>query len=115
MLSQTRSLLADGRAVVVDGTYITKDRRAPMLEAIRSAGAPLLVIECFAPDEVVKARQEQRASEAWTASEGRYEIYEQQKREVEPADEVSEGERLSMDTTQGLEAQLEAITRKLGL
>ena len=115
MLSQTRALLAAGRPLVVDGTYITRDRRAPMIETIRDAGVPLLVIECFAPDEVVKSRQEQRASEAWTASEGRYEIYERQKGEVEPADEVSAGERLPMDTTQTLEAQLEAVTRKLGL
>jgi hypothetical protein len=115
MLLQAARLLQAGRAIVVDGTYITKDRRAPMLEAIRAAGAPLLVIECAAPDEVVRGRQAQRANEAWTASEGRYEVYEQQKREVEPAGEVAPSERLTMDTTRDIGDQLETVAAKLGL
>ena len=115
MLSRAEGLLAAGRPVVIDGTYITKDRRAPMLATIRSAGAPLLIVECAAPDDVVRGRQEQRAGEAWTASEGRYEIYEQQKREVEPADEVPAAERLAMDTSRDMGDQLEAVTTKPGL
>ncbi len=114
-IAQAKSLLSQGRPFVVDGTYITKERRAPMIEAIRAAGVPLLVVECSAPDDVVRQRQEQRAGEAWTASEGRYEIYEQQKHEVEPADEVSMGERLAIDTTMALESQLEAVGAKLGV
>jgi predicted kinase len=115
MLRRAEALLSAGRPVVIDGTYITKDRRAPMLEVIRSAGVPLLVIECAAPDEVVQGRQEQRASEAWNTSEGRYEIYERQKSEVEPANEVSAGERLAMDTTRAIGEQLEVVEAKLGL
>ena len=115
MLTQAESLLAEGRPLVIDGTYITKDRRAPMLDIIRQAGVPLLIIECSAPDATVRRRQHQRASEAWTASEGRYEIYEQQKREVEPADEVAPEERLAMDTTQAIRDQLEAVKANVGL
>ena len=115
MLRQAESLLTQGRPIVIDGTYITKDRRAPMLAMIRAAKAPLLIIECSAPDVVVRRRQEQRASEAWTASEGRYEIYEQQKREVEPADEVAEAERFTVDTTRDIGAQLGAVTADLSL
>ena len=115
MLSQAQTLLREGRSMVMDGTYITKDRRAPLLAVVREANVPLLVIECSAPDEVVEVRQAQRAGEAWTASEGRFDIYQQQKAEVEPADEVDSSERLSMDTTVPLEAQLEAVTAKLGV
>ena len=114
MIRQAESLMAASRPVVIDGTYITKERRAPMLAAIRAARAPLLVIECSAPDDVVRQRQEQRSSEGWTASEGRYEIYEQQKREVEPADEVPAGERMALETTGELEGLLEAVKLKLG-
>jgi aminoglycoside phosphotransferase family enzyme/predicted kinase len=115
MLSQAGAFLAQGRPVVLDGTYITKVRRAPVVATVRAAKAPLLVIECSAPDAVVRHRQEQRQAESWTASEGRYDVYQQQKRETEPADEVSERERLALDTTQELGSMLTLITDKLGM
>jgi hypothetical protein len=104
--------LADGRSVVVDGTYVEKAQRAPLL---RLAGrARLLLIECRADDAVVRQRQEQRRLEAWTTSEGRYEVYEAQKQRYEAPDEVPVTRRLVVDTTQPLVQQIDAVAAKLG-
>jgi hypothetical protein len=103
--------LADGRSVVVDGTYVEKAQRAPLL---RLAGRRrLLLIECRADDAVVRQRQEQRRHEAWTTSEGRYEVYLAQKQRYEPPDEVPATRRLAVDTTQPLARQIEAVEAKL--
>jgi hypothetical protein len=115
VIARAESLLSQGRPLIIDGTYITRDRRAPVIAAVRAAGVPLLVIECSAPDAVVRTRQDQRRGEPWTASEGRYEIYERQKRELQPADELPEAERLSMDTTLEIGVQLARALGKLGL
>jgi uncharacterized protein len=115
MIAQTETLLTQGRPLVLDGTYLTKDRRAPVIAAVRNAGVRLLVVECSAPDEVVRDRQEQRREEQWTVSEGRYEVYEQQKREAELVDEVPDAERLTVDTTRPTGEQLALVTGRLEL
>jgi aminoglycoside phosphotransferase family enzyme/predicted kinase len=110
---QAERYLAQGRSVVVDGTYIERRQRAPLL---RLAGRQrLLLIECRTDDAVVRKRQQQRRKEAWTTSEGRYEVYEAQKQRLEPPDELSESKRMVVDTNQPLATQIEAVLKKLKL
>jgi predicted kinase len=110
--SQAGQYLAQGRSVVVDGTYIEKTQRAPLL---RLAGRRrLLLIECRADDAVVKERQERRRNESWTTSEGRYEVYEAQKQRLEPPNALPASKRLVVDTTRPLAGQIEAVLKKLG-
>ena len=111
--SQARDFLADGRPVLIDGTYIERRQRAPVVEMARELKTRLLVVECSAPDDVVEARQKKREGEAWTTSEGRWEVYLAQKAKLEPADELPEAERLSIDTTTPLHDQIEAVLAKL--
>ena len=109
--SQAERYLAQGRSVVVDGTYVEKKQRAPLL---RLAGRRrLLLIECRADDVTVKQRQERRRNQSWTVSEGRYEVYEAQKQRLEPPDELPESKRLVVDTTRPLANQIEAVLKRL--
>ena len=110
---QAEVFLGQGRSVVVDGTYIERRQRGPILELVRDATTPFLLVECSAPDEVVKARQARREAEAWTTSEGRWEVYLAQKRRMEPAAELQESQRLSIDTTTPLVMQIEAVIGRL--
>jgi len=110
---QAGAFLAAGRAVVADGTYIERRQREPLEGLARSAQARLLVVECWAPDEVVRDRQARREGEAWTASEGRWEVYLAQKARAEPATEVEEAQRVSIDTTRPLSEQIEAVEGRL--
>jgi len=111
---QAEALASAGRPVAVDGTYIERSRRQPMVDVATRTGARLLVVECSAPDEVVRERQKQRQSEAWTTSEGRWEVYLEQKARIEPATELPDAQRIEMDTTRPLAEQVEAIEVKLG-
>lgn len=112
---QARTFLGEGRAVVVDGTYLTADRRAPIVAVARDAGVPFLLIECSVPDEVVRRRQEARQGQAWSTSEGNYEVYQAQKGQMEPAAELPETARLAIDTTTPLAEQIEAVTARLSV
>jgi predicted kinase len=110
---QAQAFVTEGRPVVIDGTYIERARRALILDVAARMKVPLLVVECSAPDEVVRERQKQREGEAWTTSEGRWEVYLEQKSAMEPATEVPEGQRVAVDTTLALGKQVEAVEAKL--
>jgi uncharacterized protein len=107
-------LLDEHRPVVVDGTYIERRRREPLVNLARQHVTPLLIVECTAPDEVVRERQRQREKEDWTTSEGRWEVYLAQKARAEPPDEVTPNERISLDTTLPLSEQLRLLEGRLG-
>jgi len=111
--TQARDFLANGRPVLIDGTYIERRQREPVVALAREYRTPLLVVLCGAPDEVVRQRQQKREGESWTASEGRWEVYLAQKERMEPPDELPAKERLSIDTTQPLDEQIGAVLEKL--
>jgi aminoglycoside phosphotransferase family enzyme/predicted kinase len=115
IVRQAADFLAEKRPLVIDGTYIERRQREPFVQLVRDSGVRLLVVECVAPDEVVKARQEQRQDESWTASEGRWEVYVAQKARLEPATELFESERIIVDTTQPLDRQIESVLASLDI
>jgi hypothetical protein len=55
----------------------------------------------------VKGRQNERAGEAWSASEGRWEVYLEQKATYEPPTEVNE--RIEVDTSKPLVDQIKSV------
>jgi aminoglycoside phosphotransferase family enzyme/predicted kinase len=114
MARQAEEYLSEGRAVVLDGTYLEAAQRAPLLSLSRRASVPLLVVECKAQEDVVRRRQEGRASEPWTASEATWEVYLAQRERFEPPDDVPPAQRLTLDTTVGLPKELDAVLARLG-
>jgi predicted kinase len=113
LAEQAGAALSEGRPVVVDGTFIERGQRDLVAGRARDLSAPLLVVECMAPDDVVESRQRQRAGETWTTSEGRYEVYLAQKARYQPPLEFAADERITIDTTATLERQIEAIEARL--
>ena len=111
--AHARDSLAGGRPVLIDGTYIERSQREPIVALAREARTRLLVIECSAPDEVVRQRQQRREGETWTTSEGRWEVYLAQKQRLEPVTEIPDAERLSIDTTTPLDQQIQAVLDRL--
>ncbi len=110
---QSEAFVRDGRPVVIDGTYIERKQRAPILDLADRTGADLLVVECSAPEEVIRQRQERRKGEAWTTSEGRWEVYLAQKARIEPATELPASKRVAIDTTKPLQDQIDAVLSAL--
>jgi predicted kinase len=109
------AFLDDGRAVVIDGTYLSKERRAPIEALARRTRARLLVVDCQAPEGVIKERQERRRGQAWTTSDGTWQIYLAQRKTYEPPDELPSARRLTLDSTMPTPAAVAAILKKLGV
>lgn len=56
------ALLADGYAVIFDGTNLQRDGRRRARAIAEQAGAPILLVETVAPAEVVSRRLQQRSA-----------------------------------------------------
>jgi uncharacterized protein len=110
---EAEAFLSHQRPVVIDGTYIERQQREPVLALAEQAGARVLLVECTAPEDVVRQRQGRREGETWTASEGRWEVYVAQKQRMQPADELSRSQRLVIDTTAPLSQQIDAVLARL--
>ncbi|MFW5952330.1 MAG: AAA family ATPase [Gemmatimonadota bacterium] len=85
-LRETRSLLLEGRRVVVEGSFRGRRHRAAFLEAARELGVPVLFVVCEADRETVRRRLADRSSRSPNddASEADWEVYLQMERRWEP-------------------------------
>ncbi len=113
LAEQAQRYLDEGSGVVLDGTYIERAQRETAYRLRSKSSQPPLLVECYAPDDVVRQRQARRENEEWTASEGRWEVYQAQMRRYEAPDELPPRQRLTLDTTQPLEEQLEVVVKAL--
>lgn len=84
-------LLAAGYAVVFDATNRTARARQPLYEVAEQAGAPLLIVEFTAPEEVIRQRLARRADGSAPAgyqdySDADWRIYCQMRQGGDPID-----------------------------
>ena len=72
-----------------------------------------LAVECLADVGLVRERMAQRRSAVWTASDGRWEVYEAQVARAEPPDELADDEKIAIDGRWPLEEQLDRLEARL--
>jgi predicted kinase len=75
-------------------------------------GADLRIVECRLDEVNVKERLAQRLK-GNSVSDGRWEIYEPQKKKFEPVTEVSQEKHYVVDTAQALFNQLSQVTESI--
>ncbi|HYJ15289.1 MAG TPA: hypothetical protein VE170_07350, partial [Candidatus Limnocylindria bacterium] len=59
---------------------------------------PLLAIHCVVSDDITQRRLAHRESAATDVSDGRWEIYVQQKAAFQPLNDIPEADRVELDT-----------------
>lgn len=79
MLERARSLLAAGRSVVLDATFLDSQWHERAHEVASSTGADVLLIECRCPAAVVYERLERRARVASEPSDADWTVYQRQR------------------------------------
>jgi predicted kinase len=112
------SLLAEGRRVVVDGTFREARRRARFVDLARRSCARALVVVCDAPSQVVRDRLATRAESERDASDATWRVYELLAPRWEPAGEDESSIARILDTARGPEqvgADLMAMLAEAGL
>ena len=94
-----------GACVVLDGSYQARNERQRVQERLADK-ARVLFVHCICPEEVMRERMEQRQHDPQAVSDGRWEVYLQQKARFEMPSELRQEQLLTIDTNQSLDALL---------
>jgi uncharacterized protein len=91
LLRQTEALLRQGQRVIVDATFLTRDRRRPFQELARKLQVPCAVVACAADPDVLRERLAARTLSGVDASDAGIAVMQRQLEQVEApgADETS--------------------------
>jgi predicted kinase len=103
-----RSVLASGRAVVLDASFRSRTHRLAAKRLAASEGVPFLFVECSAPESVCRERLRLREPGS-SASDGRAEIFDAFRSRFQPVNELSKEEHVLLDTSRSLGDCLKAI------
>jgi len=91
--------------VVLDGSYQVRSERELVREKL-AAKARVLFVHCLCPEEVMRERMELRQLDLQAVSDGRWEVYLQQKMRFEPPVELGSKQLISITTNQPLDSLL---------
>jgi len=100
-----------GRSVVLDGTFLTANRRQCVAALSRQHRSTPLYVECHCPRDVALARLAARTAAGGSDSEGRIELYDRQAAEQECWS--SEIASVVVDTTLPIAQQMQQVFRGL--
>jgi uncharacterized protein len=98
MARQAERQILMGQGAILDATFVRRAQREKMAQLAAKHKVPIFLIHCFAADELTHRRLAARAAEGRDVSDGRWEIYLNQKTAHEPLDEISSAQRLDLDT-----------------
>jgi predicted kinase len=114
MCDEARHKLSSGKSMLLDATFHSASERRQAVEAADAAGADAYIVECIASEDEIRRRLERRTQgrEA-TASDGRWELFQRQKADWEPVNEVPQRCHIRLDTTGPREDNIRALLRLL--
>jgi predicted kinase len=98
MTREAETVILSGRGVILDGTFMKRWQRQKILGLAQKQQIPLLAIHCMVSDDITQERLARRAGVGTDVSDGRWEIYEQQKDAFEALDDIPAAARLELDT-----------------
>jgi predicted kinase len=112
LLRQASERLQERQSVILDGTFLTDDFRTRAYDLGYRHGAVPLHVQCMCPRQIAYDRIQQRIDTGRSKSEARTELFDLQEQEYQPplADEPS----MTIDTTQAMSKQLQAVYAELG-
>lgn len=87
MFDLAKASLHSGENTIIDASFKERHARKSALELARSLGVDCVLFECTCPDEIVKTRLDDRMRAADEPSDGRWEIFQAQKKDFEPITE----------------------------
>ena len=94
-----------GACVVLDGSYQARCERQRVQESL-AIKAGVLFVHCICSEEMMRERMEQRQHDPQAVSDGRWEVYLQQKARFEMPSELRPEQLLTIDTNQTLDTLL---------
>ena len=105
-------LLLEGRSVVMDATFAKRQYRAKTYALANRMNAGFRCIELVCPDEEIKRRLALRMERKNEISDGRWEIFSQQKASFQKIDDFHDEEHIVLDTSG---PEKESVARALSM
>ena len=109
------SALRAGFPVVIDATYLKQAQRDAASQVAESCGAPFLILECHAPDEVIASWLEQRQAAGTDPSDATMDVVRAQhaSREALTEDELLHSKRVDTHESASLDTLIARIRQRL--
>ncbi len=112
LLQRAEGELRRGRSVVLDATFHRREERALAAALAERLGVDLWVAECVLGEDEVRRRLEERVRQGGSISDGRWELYHQQRDEWEPVGEAPANRYLRVDTGQSRQVGMRHLLRE---
>jgi aminoglycoside phosphotransferase family enzyme/predicted kinase len=113
LLERARLSLDKGESVILDASFIRRMDRRRAFELAQDLKARFLLLKCDAPGDVIRARLDRRMKEATDPSEGRWEIFQQQKVDCESIQDDEVAYCRQWDSTTNPSGFLRAVVMEL--
>jgi uncharacterized protein len=111
MLDAAREELMAGKSVVLDASFLRRDHRKAAARLARETGAQFACVEVVADANVVRKRLAARVEAGAGPSDGRWDIYLQQKRRFQRPTEVPEERLVRVDASRPV--KVESVLKRL--
>jgi len=112
MFTEAKDILSEGVSVIIDASFIKAEERRKAKELAEEVGANFFTLECVLDEESIKQRLAQRLEQG-SISDGRWEIYEPQKRQFERIVEVPPQNHVIIDTSPPVEKTVRQILDRI--
>jgi len=113
LLKRAEADLSLNRSAILDGSYQAKAERSRVQELGRRHNATVIFVLCRCPEELMQERMAMRAKDPMAVSDGRWEIYLQQKARFETPDELNSTEIITIDTNAPVETLLTRLNKMI--
>ena len=113
LVNQTSALLAEGRSVVVDASFINASHRALFTALAEETGIPLVMAFCELSSEETLQRLDAREATGEGPADGRRAIYDAQRGSFEPPDELPAASVLRLDTSTSPQSVIDTLVSRL--
>jgi hypothetical protein len=107
--------IKQGKAVIIDASFKKRVERQKAMQLAQKFGVHFYILECTCSDEIVKNRLEKRIQENDNASDGRWELFQEQKNDFDAINEVAANCYFKIDTSANPEITRQEIIRKIKL
>lgn len=106
LLAHAEAAIRQGRGVILDASYQSREERGKVVALAQQLAVAVRFVLCDCRDDVKKTRLALRAQDPDAVSDGRWEIYLQQKARFEAPTELAAEQLVNLDTDLPIESAL---------
>ncbi|MDO8578466.1 MAG: AAA family ATPase [Dehalococcoidales bacterium] len=108
MFAEARRYLSEGSSVILDASFIKAEERQKAQNMAQETNADYFVLECSLDEDQIRQRLTRRLVEG-TVSDGRWEIFESQKKSFDPVVEIPTKNHVIMDASKPVSENIKQV------